>query len=42
MEVFNLVTYLTVSYWKFGETVTRLEVFGIIFGVAAIMCFELA
>lgn len=42
MEIFNLVTYLAISYWKFGETISRLEILGIILGIAAITCFELA
>jgi len=42
MEVFNLVTYLLISYWKFGDHISRLEVLGLILGMAAIMCFELA
>lgn len=42
MEILNLVTYLAISYWKFGETISRLEVLGIIFGIAAIACFEFA
>ncbi len=42
MEIFNLVTYLAVSYWKFGETISRLEILWIIFGILAITCFELA
>lgn len=41
MEVFNLVTYLAISYWKFGDTLSRLEITGIILGIAAIACFEL-
>lgn len=41
MEVFNLITYLAISYWKFGATVSRLEILGIVFGIAAIACFEL-
>lgn len=42
MEIFNLATYLAISYWKFGETISRLEILGIIFGIAAIACFEFA
>jgi len=42
MEVFNLVTYLVVSYWKFGDHISHLEVIGLVFGIAAIACFELA
>ena len=42
MEILNLLSYLAISYWKFGETVSRLEILGIIFGIAAITCFELA
>lgn len=42
MEVLNLITYLAISYWKFGETISRLEILWIIFGIAAITCFELA
>lgn len=26
MEVFNMVTYLAISYWKYGDTISRLEV----------------
>ncbi|MCB9806348.1 hypothetical protein H6768_00280 [Candidatus Peribacteria bacterium] len=42
MEVLNLVSYLAISYWKFGETIARLEILGIAFGIAAIVCFEFA
>lgn len=42
MEIFNLVTYLAISYWKFGQTISRLEIVGIVLGIAAITCFELA
>ena len=41
MEVFNIVTYLAISHWKFGDTLSRFEIMGIIFGIAAIACFEL-
>lgn len=42
MEILNLVTYLAISYWKFGQTISRLEILGIVLGIAAITCFELA
>lgn len=41
MEVFNIITYLAISYWKFGDTISRLEVAGLLLGIAAITCFEL-
>jgi multidrug transporter EmrE-like cation transporter len=41
MEIVNLVTYIGVSYWKFGDTLSRLEIAGLVLGVAAITCFEL-
>lgn len=41
MEIFNLVTYLSISYWKFGESISRLEILWIVLGIAAIACFEL-
>ncbi len=42
MEVFNMVTYLAISYWKYGDTISRLEVVWLLLGIAAITCFELA
>lgn len=41
MEIVNLATYLGVSYWKFGDTLSRLEITGVILGIAAIVCFEI-
>ena len=41
MEIFNIVTYLAISYWKFGDHISRLEMLGVVFGIAAILCFEL-
>jgi hypothetical protein len=41
MEIFNLVTYLAISYWKFWTSISRLEILWIVFGILAIACFEL-
>lgn len=41
MEIINLITYLGVSYWKFGDVLSRLEVMGVFLGIAAIVCFEI-
>lgn len=40
MEILNLVTYIIISYWKFGTSISRLEILWIIFGILAIICFE--
>lgn len=41
MEIVNLATYIGISYWKFGEVLSRMEIAGIFLGIAAIICFEL-
>lgn len=41
MEIVNLATYIGVSYWKFGEVLSRMEIAGVFLGIAAIICFEL-
>lgn len=41
MEIVNLGTYLAISHWKFGDVLSRMEVAGVILGIAAIICFEI-
>jgi multidrug transporter EmrE-like cation transporter len=41
MEIVNLATYLGVSYWKFGDVLSKMEITGVILGIGAIICFEL-
>lgn len=41
MEIVNLGTYLAISHWKFGDTLSRMEAMGIVLGIAAIICFEI-
>ncbi len=41
MEIVNLGTYIGISYWKFGDVLSKLEITGVVLGIAAIVCFEL-
>ncbi len=41
MEIVNLATYIGVSYWKFWDVLSKMEITGVILGIAAIVCFEL-
>jgi len=42
MEIINTGTYLGMSYWYFGDILTKMEMMGIVLGIAAIICFEIA
>lgn len=41
MEIVNLATYIGVSYWKFWDVLSKMEIMGVVLGIAAIICFEL-